>query len=222
MKKLCLLFSFLFCLLLTLSGCKEPFTLEKSVSELRSDLFYGESSSYTVKAGYGFKEEPYFNDGKVGDVVSTLTFRLLNKETDLATYSLSFENDGEVYTADFKLNPVKNSLTASVEIDHFNQKNFTVTVHSSSSSEQVVLKSTLPPNTLTYQDALLHLQKEQVNLISHYLDQDGNFNAELYVRVIVKDELPYWYVGFASGNEQLKALLVDGTNGEVLAIREIF
>ena len=54
------------------------------------------------------------------------------------------------------------------------------------------------------------------------LDQDGNFNAELYMRVIVKDQLPYWYVGFASGNEQLKALLVDGINGEVLAIREIF
>ena len=42
------------------------------------------------------------------------------------------------------------------------------------------------------------------------------------MRVIVKDQLPYWYVGFASGNEQLKALLVDGINGEVLAIREIF
>lgn len=222
MKKFCLILSFLFCFLLTLSGCEKPMTLESNVSELRSDLFMGESSSYTVKAGYGFKEEPFINDGTVGSTVSTLTFRLLNKETDVATYTVYLDYNGEKYTADFKLNPIKNSLTASVEIADFNQKEFIVTIRSSSNSEQVILKSVLPNGTLTYKDALLHLQKEQQSLVSHYIDQDGNFNAELYMRVIVKDQLPYWYVGFASGNEQLKALLVDGINGEVLAIREIF
>ena len=146
----------------------------------------------------------------------------MGKETDAATYTLSFNCDGETYDATFKLNPVKNSLTASIEIADFTEKEFTVTVRSSSSSEQVTLKSTLPNGPLSFSDALLHLQKDQEKLISHYFDQDGNFNAELYMRVIVKDELPYWYVGFASGNEQLKALLVDGINGEVLAIREIF
>ena len=222
MKKLCLLLSFLFSILVVVSGCEKPFTLEKSVSELRSDLFFGESSSYTLKAGYGFKEDPFINDGKVGSTVPTLTFRLMGKETDAATYTLSFNCDGETYDATFKLNPVKNSLTASIEIADFTEKEFTVTVRSSSSSEQVTLKSTLPSGTLSFSDALLHLQKDQEKLVSHYFDQDGNFNAELYMRVIVKDELPYWYVGFASGNEQLKALLVDGINGEVLAIREIF
>ena len=64
MKKLCLLLSFLFSILVVVSGCEKPFTLENSVSELRSDLFLGESSSYTLKAGYGFKEDPFINDGK--------------------------------------------------------------------------------------------------------------------------------------------------------------
>ena len=42
------------------------------------------------------------------------------------------------------------------------------------------------------------------------------------VKVIVKDDKPYWYVGIASGGGNLKALLIDGFSGEVLAIREIF
>jgi hypothetical protein len=222
MKKFALFFALILAFFTTLNGCAKPFTLDSSVSELRCDLFYGESKSYSLKAGYGFKESPFINDGSVGKIVHTLNFRLLGKETDLSAYTLSLELDGQTYKTDFKLNPVKNSLTAEIEVDDFNQKEFTVTLSNSSASEKITLKSTLPENTLSYSDALLHLQKDQANLVSHYLDVDGNFNAEIYMRVIVKDQAPYWYVGFASGNEQLKALLVDGISGEVLAIREIF
>ena len=42
------------------------------------------------------------------------------------------------------------------------------------------------------------------------------------VSKIVKEKKPYYYVGFASGNDKLKALLIDGLTGKTLAIREIF
>ena len=137
-------------------------------------------------------------------------------------YSLSFIHNEKTYKTDFKLNPIRHSLIASVEIDDFDLKEFTVTITASGKVETIVMRSSLPDGTITSSEALKHLNQNQAELISAFSDEQGNFNAELYLRVIVKDEKPFWYVGIASGNDNLKALLVDGFTGEVLAIREIF
>ena len=41
------------------------------------------------------------------------------------------------------------------------------------------------------------------------------------MRIIVKKEKPYWYIGLINQDGTTKALLVDGFSGEVLAIRKI-
>lgn len=207
---------------LSLGGCEKNDLLSSSVSELRRDIFYGESQNYSVKASYGFREKPYVNDGKVGALENALVFKLLNKETDEATYTVVLELDGKTYSADFSRNPMLDSVTATLIVDEFSLKTFTVTVKSAAESEKVTLTSLLPENTIGYEDALSALESEQSELIKSYTDADGNFTAEIYMRVIVKDEKPYYYVGFASGNDKLKALLVDGVTGKTLAIREIF
>ena len=119
-------------------------------------------------------------------------------------------------------NPVTHALTAAIEVDNFTEKEFSVNVISSGKTETVKLKSILPDDTLTSSAALKSLTENQAELIDNFTDPDGNLKAELYMRVLVKDQKPFWYVGIASGNDQLKALLVDGVTGEVLAIREIF
>ena len=70
--------------------------------------------------------------------------------------------------------------------------------------------------------ALDFLYSDQQNLIKAFCDEKGAFNAEIYARIIVKNDKPFWYIGIASGNNNLKALLIDGFSGKTLAIREIF
>ena len=222
MKKFITLFLAILCAVTLFCGCKGGNPLEKHVSELRSDVFYGQSENYTVKAGYGFKETPYNNDGTARSRQNLLTFRLLNKETDDVSYSLTTTINETQYKTVFKLNPVSHALTATIEIDGFNLKEFSVTINSGANTETITLLSQLPENTINYLTALNHLEKEQSELIKSYCDVDGNFNAEIYARILVKDGKPYWYIGIASGNENLKALLIDGVSGEILAIREIF
>ena len=213
-----------FCSLLSVSnyGCAKRFQLSNYVSQLKSDVFFGESENYSVKAFYGFMESPFNNDGKVGTIKNQLSFTLLGKENDNATYTLSLTHEGKEYKTQFELNPVKNALTSSIEIDEFTQKQFTVKITCTSESEEVLLYSQLPEKTLPYKTVLDSLLSSQKVLINSFIDQQNNFNAEIYVRVMVKEEKPYYYVGFASGNDNLKALLVDGLTCEVLAIREIF
>ncbi len=223
MKKLISLFIILLSLL-TLSpftACKERTGLEVYVSELRSDVFWGQTDTLTIKGGYGFCETPYNNDAKVSEKVHTLTLKLMNKETSQTTYSASLDFNGEKYACAFKLNPVTHSLIATFEIENFNLKEFDVNISAGDQTQTVRLKSLLPENTLSYEKALSCLEKSQPQLIKSFSDSDGNFCAEIYMRIIVKKEKAYWYVGIASGNDQLKALLIDGATGEVLAIREI-
>ena len=223
MKKILSLILCVFALVLTFSGCKkQENTLDKYVSELRSEIFYGESENYTLKASYGFKEIPYGHDGKINHRAYVLVFKLLGRETDQATFNASFTFKDKEYKTTFKLSPVSHSLTAPIEIDGFNLKEFTVQISTGGESESVQLKSTLPKNTISYSSALKYLQKNQSELLKNYRNENGDFNGEICARVVVKDQKPYWYVGLTDKNGNLKALLIDGFNGEVLAVREIF
>lgn len=216
--------AFILCLILSfsLTGCAVVNPLYSHVSELRSDLFFGDGELYSVSACYGFKEFPFDNDAKVGTRKYALHFKLNDVHTVDASYSLTLTYADESYSADFKLSPVTHTVTAAFEIEGFNLKEFDVTVSSGGVNETITMTSILPQNTITYTTALDFLYKHQRQLVDGYVNLEGEFDAEIYARVIVKNQTPYWYVGIASGNGNLKALLIDGFNGDVLAIREIF
>ena len=114
------------------------------------------------------------------------------------------------------------ALVLTLNVEDFDQKSFTVQVGTLEHKEQVCLNSILPQNTMSAEKALQSLYKTQKEMVDGFYDEQGNFNAEIYLRVMVKNEKAYWYIGFASGNKKLKALLIDAVNGEVLAIREVF
>lgn len=224
MKKLiCILFTFaLITACLFICGCKEDNVLTPHVSELRQDIFEGKSESYTLKAYYGYNERIHDIDGVKNSPTHKLSFMLKGLETDTVTYRLIFEYDGQKYNQDFALHPVKNLLIANLEIEGFNEKSFDVSVMSGSSVEKVRMTSIVPKNALTYAQALTKLIEQQPDLIKSYTDTNGNFQGEVIERIIVKNNKAYWYIGLVNKEKNLKALLIDGENGKVLAIREIF
>ena len=205
---------------LSFSSCAKNQGLTPYVSELRSALFEGQSQYLTIKAGYGFRETPFNQDGQVKSRVNLLTFKLLNEQLQ-ATYTISFNFNGKAYSSAFKLNPVSHSLTAEVEIDDFNLKEFNVTISNGVDNQTITMRSIIPENTMDYKTALSKIEKSQPELIKAFCDQDGNFNAEIHLRIIVKDGKSYWFVGL-NQPERLKAFLVDGTSGKVLAVRDTF
>lgn len=221
MKKFLIVFVCFVLSLCVFSGCAPKNPLLEHVSELRSDVFFGQSENYTIKAGYGFKETPYANDGKVKNKVYGLTIKLIGKEMVGAEYNVKLKIGEKEHSQTFKLNPATHSLTAFIVIDEFTLKEFELSICCGADCEIVKMQSQLPENTISYLSALDYLYQNQTDLINSYYDQNGNFTAEIYVRVLVKDNSPYYYVGLASGGSNLKALLIDGINGEILAIREI-
>lgn len=222
MKKLRFCFCFIIVFTMLFCACKTPNPLHSLVSELRSDVYSGSGETISLTACYGFNETPLKSDGKVGERVYALQFKLKDKSIDLVSYSLSFDFNNQTYKSDFKQNPITHTLTAVIEVNGFNKKEFEVSVNYGSINEVITLTSKVPENTLTYSQALDCLYSEQRALIDSYQNTNGDLELEICARVIVKNERPYWYIGLRGSNGALKALLIDGFTGDTLAIREIF
>lgn len=221
MRKITIFILTFLCLTFFLSACNKKDTLDNYVSELKSDVFIGESQTYSLKASYGYKEHPFNHDGISAEKVYKLTIKIVKGVIDGANYTVCLTLNEKDFNSQFKLDPVSNVHTASIEIDNFNLKEFDLTIQSASKSETVKLKSIVPKNAITYSQALQSLSEKQKDLISNYTDENGTFLGEIHARILVKNEQPYWYIGLVSKDKNLKALLVDGLNGEVLAIREV-
>ena len=129
MKKIFKFISVILVFILLFSlGCNKVNPLYERVSELRLDLFSGKSESFSLSANYGFREEPYLNDGEVGNKIYLLTFHILDDNLDGAEYEISFDYKGQSYQSAFKLNPISHKKTVSFEVENFSEKEFTVTV----------------------------------------------------------------------------------------------
>lgn len=213
------IFLLLSCLSISAIGCNDKNGLDVYVSELRQTSYKAECDDFTLKANYGYKETPFVKDGKVGEKAYTLTIKLLGVSLDPATYYVSFNHNETTYKDKFSLD-ASGGLSTSFEIKDFNQKEFCVNVICGDKTQTLKLVSIVPENTLSYVDALNRLKESQSELISVYYDGE-DFNAEIYARILVKEDKPYWYIAFATETD-LKALLVDGFTGEVLAIRNVF
>lgn len=225
MKKLLLVFLSLVLVssCITFLGCKKN-GLMSNVSELRSNVFEGEISGeekITVKCAYGFIEEPYVLDGKTGETVNRLKFKIVGDLDSKTSYSISFNYNDFNYKKEFSFSPTNNSYTAVFEIDDFLNQEFSVNIFVGAKSYPVTLKSIVPSGVLDYQDALEKLKENQPSLIAQKTDENGNFNAEIYMRILVKNEYPYWYIGI-SHEDGIKAFLMDAKSGKILAVREVF
>ncbi len=210
------------CSLFLISGCKKEENLTDYVSQLRSDIFIADGEFFHVKAEYGYQETPFVNDGIMGEKVYALTFKITENLADASTKIIEFNYGGIDYKSEFILDPKTDLLTANFEIENFNQKQFIATLKNGATAESLTFNSTLPQGTISVSEALKFFCKNQPDLYQSFKDENGKFCAEIYARVIVKDGKPYYYLGFATGKDKLKALLIDGANGEVLAVRDVF
>jgi hypothetical protein len=222
----------LFCLLLsvslivstiTLFGCKKNH-LVNHVSEFRSQIYQGETDGeqkISVKCAYGFIEQPYVLDGKTGEIIYRLKFKISGDLDSNVSYSIAFTHDGFNYKKEFQHSKINNSYTASFEINDFELLEFDVNIFVGAKSSTAKLKSIVPSGVLSCEQVLNKLEELQPNLIKEKTGEDGTFNAEIYMRILVKNEYPYYYIGVSHQNK-IKAFLMDAKTGKILAVRDVF
>lgn len=219
MKKI-IAFVFALCSLLFLYSCEKDQGLLPYLSEVRTDILTGESENYSVKACVIKTESPLTDDGKTEKLIPFLRFFL--KAEDLnAVYKIDFIIGENAYSRDFSLDPASGEFTASVETDELTQKTLDVRISCAGNVESINLTSIVPENALTHTAVLDAVLLNNPELFNAYRDEEGNFLAEIRLKITVKDDKPYYFFGIVDGKSR-KAFLADGITGEVLAIRNVF
>lgn len=196
----------------TLGGCEKPTPYYEYLSELKTEIFHCEKENLT--ASWGFKMEN-------GERVFGLTFNLTGFETDAVYRTVSTELGGEKLSATFTLSPSTHSDRAFIETDSsFALKTFTATLVEGQTHTDLTFNSIIPDQTIDYKTALNKLKSDHDGFISANVPADGSPFIKL--RVLVKNQTPYYFVGVESINGGLKAFLLDGFNGDTLTAREVF
>lgn len=195
-------------------SCAEKNPLYNKVTELRERIYSGSADDIDVKATYGYKTEN-------GTKKYCLNFYLESVRDDEVKRSISFSLGETRFDGDFTLSPSSGKLCASFRTETAVPDSIAVNIRYSSISTDVVLNSIIPEGTMTIKQVLDSITENQKNLVASYTDENGDFDAEIIARVTVKNEKSYWYVGIQR-REKLIAFLLDGINGETLAVREVF
>ena len=204
-------------LCLTLTACKDKFTLLDYVSVLNYDVYQAEYKGLTLTANYGYTEEPLVFDGKVGKTTYYLTVTLPINEENI-TYKIKLVGvDGEW---NFKHDLHTATLKAKIPLSKHLVK-FDATVICESEQTTVNFTSIIPPNTLAPKDALKHLEKAQQTYVNSYM-KDGIFTAEIILKLSVFKNSAYYYVAISDSDDNYKAMLINGATGELLAIRNVY
>jgi len=127
---------------------------------------------------------------------------------------LSF--NGQTYASQGEYNANTNSVDYSFKVKRLPDKEIVVETETNSTKNQITCKSMLKSDTITPLTALEKVNKEQSDFVSS-LYENGEFKAEIYIRLIVENGYNFYYVGYAQGSNKITAFLIDGVSGEILA-----
>ena len=186
---------------------------KNNISQIRYNVFYGEQNGVCVKAFSEEKEYPFINDGIACGRENFVIVKVLN-EFNPTKITLSF--NGQTYTNQGEYNANTNSIDYSFKVKRLPDKEIVVETETNSTKTQLICKSMLKSDTISPLIALEKVNKEQSDFVSS-LYENGEFKAEIYIRLIVENDYNFYYVGYAQGSNKITAFLIDGVSGEILA-----
>lgn len=206
MKKLFAL-ALIVCLLALTSACQKQDYFNR-VSQIRSEVFVGESQTFLVKAYLESREYPLQADGFAGELKGFLIIKLTYKSGEnslINDLSADFSIDKQ-YSVTFAFKPDADAYVATTAIDQTpNDSVMTITVNYGNSHENATLNA-VNDGAISYRKALDAVTNAKKSLLSALIDSDADF--EIMLRLIYEKPNLYYYVGIVE-TEYTTAYLIN-------------
>jgi len=198
------------------------------VTELRDNIFVGESTNFKVNAITGRREDPFLMDGIVGTTRDFTLFTLTPKGDSAdnlmaqTEYSIKVLMDGVSREGVFVPHPFSNTL--SVEFDvRATAPEITVTIlRAKEVVDSFNINSVVTELMISAEKALEIAENKLRNSIEVF-KVGGELQCEIYIRLIENQVDAsgghHWYVAFVGPNQTIFAALIDSISMEVVAIR---
>ena len=212
-------------MILGFSACgTNNINLKDYVIERRENLFTANDNLYSVSFSTGMRESNYNFDGVVNKMIPfgvlTLT-RNENLPLTNDTYSYIVKIDDKSYSGFLQKSNNDNSYSADLEVNTIGNEKINVQVSFTGYTFNKDLENISANFQVDHTSALKVAQKELKQNIKTLLS-DKNNKIEVVMKVMKdysNEELKnyYWYVGIISTNGESMGILIDASNGEVIA-----
>lgn len=207
----------LFALLPALAACGAKYDYTKHLSEVRSDIFYGETDAYSVTVFFGSREYPYATDGIACPMQGLAEISLAVKSGVDGDYAVYVLGDKE-WGGEMSYRNVKGDYYYSQGVGAFPEGQMSLRIECEDAKTTLALTSVKTEDTLTPEEALEIAVSHEKETVAR-LTCDNVFQGEFSVRLLRRDA-NFYYVGIAAKSGKVLSLLLDAETGEVLARRE--
>ena len=204
--------------LVFLGSCSKKIDYFDYVSELRSNVLVASKNNLSLAVYATEKETPYAADGIKRETTPRAEI-YLTAPTGVESYDISFTYEGKEYGGDMSFDNVKLEYFYSCSLDLSAAAEIVFTVAFDETTAELTAASVRTEETLSPRDILNKVKTAESETFNSMTDRNG-LAGEIYMRLIYEDA-PYYYVGIIDREGRILALLVDSTEGKILAKRQM-
>lgn len=222
-KKLFILLLAICSLCLTACGNKE-LNLNDYLIEERQNLYIAQDDVYTVSFSSGMREENYNFDGIKNNMtefgIVTIS-RIDSAPMGQLDYNYTVKIDDQTHTGTLAKSEVENSYAADIQVKASENAKINVQIVFGSYSFNKEMVNTSSNFEVDCNKAI-EIANQALKKDIKQLTSDKNNKIEAVMK-IVKDTSSsnpsnyYWYVGVVSTNGEILGVLVDSSNGQIIA-----
>jgi len=204
---------FTLCACLFLPACKKKVNIENYISENRVGVYYYKDDETEIKIYRLMRETPYNLDGVCGRLAPRTEVYLSCKNTPAEAYvSLAGESGEMSYMS------VGGYFYLSFGRDVGESAKIETIVTIDGKEERYDVLNVAAEKTVTAREAVKCAEEYDGETFSS-LKSGDEFLGEISVRLIYDDGC-YYYVGVCDRQKNIRAYLIDGTDGRVICKRE--
>lgn len=203
---------------LSSGGCEKRSGYPQKISQLRTEIFMGETDRFTLYC-YGETREILFEaDGKPTEVRPFASFKIVPKSGEACEGEIlvKFTISGLNLCGKFEYKPLADARRAYILSPDIPKENFTAVINSDGEDYAVEMRSLKLADTIDYA-AALNAAKNAYGTDGEKFFNDENY-GEIRIRLLENDGYNYWYAGFFAENVK-REYLIDGKTGEILATK---
>ena len=222
MKKFCIVMLVLAVAVCGFSACgdKKPEKIKyiENVSHYETHAYRADTADYLVEISAGVKEKPFVADGKVGETVEFQTVKITpKKNADATELDFKVKYEGGEFSGKAQKDKFGPGYTANIDIGENVGKIESVSV---AGGKEIPLENLLD-GKIGWEDAFKVATETLKDFIGANLDEKGKFKKEICVKYLMNPYSGngeyYWYVAFIGEGFDYTAILVNPTDGKVVA-----
>ena len=212
-------------ILIAFVGCGAPSIdrLGHLVSELRENIFVGNSDSFSISVVSGKREDPFMMDG-IPSITRDFTLATLTPklETSRGVYKFAITVDDVLFKGEFMHHPFSNTLSADLNI-RASGSPIAITIINPDGVEENMFAASVLTEQMISSSKALEIAENKLKYSLETLKENGQLMAEIFIR-LMPNPLDnsggyHWYVAFIGRENQIFAVLIDPISMQVVAVR---